>query len=137
MNRIQSYCDIFYCVLHICYFFINKFYSARLHLIDAFDDEYFFLKYLLLNPKKMYHGFHKNIRQYNLFDIKKMSHKHQIGILEWFLKDHVAVKMLCITGINYILNWYIIKFNLTKFNDNLQHYCFHCIFDQINELKWA
>ncbi len=30
---------------------------------------------------KMYHGFHKNV-------------KHQISILEWFLKDHVT-RRLC------------------------------------------
>jgi len=40
----------------------------------------------LKNPEKMFHGFFKN------FSTTLILRKHQISILEWFLKDHVTLK---------------------------------------------
>ncbi len=40
---------------------------------------------------KTYHGFHKNIKQHNCFNIDN-NNEQQISILEWFLKDHVTLK---------------------------------------------
>ncbi len=42
----------------------------------------------------MFYSFHKNIKQHNYIDLKKKC------ILEWFLKDHVALK----TGVMMLKN---------------------------------
>ncbi len=61
--------------------------------------------------------------------------EQQIGILEWFLKDHVTLKtgvmmlkiQLCITGINYILKYIHVENTSFKLNNISQ---FYSIFDQ-------
>ncbi len=63
--------------------------------------------------KKCIMDFTKILNCTTIFNIDKNKKclKHQISILEWFLKDHVTLKtgvmmlkiQLCFTGINYIL----------------------------------
>ncbi len=40
--------------------------------------------------QKMYHSFHKNIKQHSILNLFL---EHQIRILEWFLKDHVTQRV--------------------------------------------
>ncbi len=64
--------------------------------------------------------------------------EQQISILELFLKNHVTLKtevmmlkiQLFITEINDILQY--IQIVILNCNNNLQHYCFYCIYNQIN-----
>ncbi len=61
--------------------------------------------------------------------------EQQIGVLEWFLKDHVTLKtgvmmlkiQLCITEINYILKYIHVENTYFKLNNISQ---FDSIFDQ-------
>ncbi len=93
---------------------------------------------ILNNNKKMYHAFHKNIKQHNCFqqylyifftffnNDNKTCFLSTKSALEWFLKDHVTLK----TGVmvHYVKMKYILKYIKTE------TIILNCknIFDQIN-----
>ncbi len=57
----------------------------------------------------------------------------QIGILEWFLKDHVTLKTgVVMLKIQFCGHRNKLHFKIEKLFLNCHYYSFYCIFDQIN-----